>query len=99
MRVAIGGITKRMESGGNMKIGAYQIGRYHAIIKKSYEDGSHDYETSFSDQADLMESVYAIKSCIGTLVGTATDNPKVLVDMAVIRGKENIENELGGAST
>lgn len=79
-----------------MKVGTYQIGRYHAIIKKFYEDGSHDYETSFSDQADLMESVYAIKSCIGTLVGTATDNPKVLTNMTIIRGKENIENELRG---
>ena len=40
-----------------MKVGAFQIGRYHAIIKKSYADGSADYETSFSDEADLMESV------------------------------------------
>lgn len=30
-----------------MKVGAFQIGRYHAIIKKSYADGSADYETSF----------------------------------------------------
>lgn len=81
-----------------MKVGNYQIGRYHAIIKKTYEDGSIDYETSFTDQADLMESVSAIRHCIGKLVGTATDNPKVLVDMAVIRGKENIEKELGGKS-
>ena len=44
-----------------MKVGAFQIGRYHAIIKKSYADGSADYETSFSDEADLMESVYCIK--------------------------------------
>lgn len=73
-----------------MKVGNYQIGRYPAIIKKNYEDGSFDYETSFTDQADFMESESAIKYCIGKLVGTATDNPKVLVDMAVIRGKENI---------
>lgn len=79
-----------------MKVGNYQIGRYHAIIKKTYEDGSIDYETSFTDQADLMESVSAIRHCIGELVGTATSNPKVLVDMAVIRGKENIIKELGG---
>jgi antitoxin component YwqK of YwqJK toxin-antitoxin module len=79
-----------------MKVGKYQIGRYHAIIKKTYENGSVDYETSFTDQADLMESVSAIRHCIGKLVGTATDNPQVLVDMAVIRGKENIEKELGG---
>lgn len=78
-----------------MKVGKYQIGRYHAIIKKVYEDGSVDYETSFTDRADLMESVYAIRSCVGNLVGTITDNPKVLKDMSVIRGKEEIIKELG----
>ena len=30
-----------------MKVGAFQIGRYHAIIKKSYADGSADYENVF----------------------------------------------------
>ena len=55
-----------------MKVGAFQIGRYHAIIKKSYADGSADYETSFSDEADLMESVYCIKLCVGKMVGLAT---------------------------
>lgn len=77
-----------------MKVGKFQIGRYHAIIKKEYEDGSVDYETSFSDIDDLMESVYAIRAGIGELVGTATDNPRVLTDMSVIRGKENIIKEL-----
>ena len=77
-----------------MKVGKFQIGRYHAIIKKEYEDGSVDYETRFSDQADLMESVHAIRLCIGELVGTATKNPKVLKNMSVIRGKENIIKEL-----
>ncbi len=37
-----------------MKVGEFQIGRYHAIIRKNYADGSVDYETSFSDQADFM---------------------------------------------
>jgi len=77
-----------------MKVGKYQIGRFHAIIKKIYEDGSIDYETQFSDNADLMESVYAIRQCIGELVGIATDNPKILSAMSVIRGKENIIKEL-----
>ncbi len=61
-----------------MKVGAFQIGRYHAIIKKSYADGSADYETSFSDEADLMESVYCIKLCVGKMVGLATDTRKSL---------------------
>ena len=39
-----------------MKVGEFQIGRYHAIIRKNYADGSVDYETSFSDQADLTLS-------------------------------------------
>lgn len=77
-----------------MKVGKYQIGRYHAIIKKEYEDGSIDYETSFSDAEDLQKSVYAINKCIGHICGTATDNPKVLTGMSVIRGKENIIKEL-----
>lgn len=77
-----------------MKIGKYQIGRYHAIIKKEYEDGTFDYETSFSDENDLCQSVFAIKNCIGKTVGIATDNPKILVACSVIRGKENITQEL-----
>ncbi len=77
-----------------MKIGNYKIGKYHAIIKSFYEDGSHDYETDFTSQADLLESVHAIKSCIGTMVGIATDNPQVLKDMVVIRGIEEIKKEL-----
>ena len=31
-----------------MKVGKFQIGRYHAIIRKSYADGSVDYETSLT---------------------------------------------------
>lgn len=77
-----------------VKIGKYKIGRYHAIIKKTYEDGTIDYETSFSDKNDLYKSVFAIESCIGKLIGIATDNPKVLTDMTVIIGKEKIINEL-----
>lgn len=77
-----------------MRIGKYQIGRYHAIIKKIYEDGSVDYETSFSSESDLLQSVYAIQRCIGKMVGIATDEPKVLIDMVVIRGKEYIIKEL-----
>ena len=79
-----------------MKVGAFQIGRYHAIIKKSYADGSVDYEMSFSDHADLMESVYCIQLCIGKQVGLATDTPKVLTGVQVIRGKQEIIRELEG---
>mgnify|MGYP007128732210 CR=1 FL=1 len=50
----------------------------------------------FSDEADLMESVYCIKLCVGKMVGLATDTPKVLADVQVIRGKENIVRELEG---
>ena len=79
-----------------MKVGAFQIGRYHAIIKKSYADGSADYETFVSDDADLRGSVNCIKLCVGKMVGLATDTPKVLADVQVIRGKENIVRELEG---
>lgn len=84
----------KRENGGRMKIGNYQIGRYHAIIKKVYEDGSVSYETSFSDACDLMESVHAMELCVGKKVGIATDNPKKLVRYSVIRGKNNIMEEL-----
>lgn len=77
-----------------MKVGKYQIGRYHAIIKNTYEDGSVDYETSFSSNADIMESVMAIRQCIGDLTGIATNNPQILKSCIVIRGKENIIKEL-----
>lgn len=77
-----------------MKIGKYQIGCYHAIIKKTYEGGVVLYETSFSDEADLMESVYCINQNIGKLCGTATDNPMILKTVEVIRGTEAITKEL-----
>lgn len=84
----------KRENGGNMKVGNYQIGRYRAIIKKEYEDGSADYETSFSDACDLMESIHAIELCIGKKVGVATDNARVLVGYKIIRGANNIKEEL-----
>ena len=75
-----------------MQIGSYKIGRYHSIIKKTYTDGSIDYETSFSCRSDLAESVTALRRCIGDKVGT--DNPKTLAKVEVISGKENIIKEL-----
>lgn len=77
-----------------MKVGKYQIGRFHAIIRKEYADGSVDYETSFTDIEDFNESYYCILKCIGKEVGIAADNPKVLTYACVIRGKEEIEKEL-----
>ena len=79
-----------------MKVGKFQIGRYHANLRPTNADGSVDYETSFSDHADLMESVYCLRLCIGKMVGIATDTPKVLTGVQVIRGKENIVRELEG---
>lgn len=77
-----------------MKVGQYQIGRYHAIIKKMYADNSVLYETRFSDEDDLQQSVYAIASCVGKLTGIATSNPQTLTGYEVIRGKEAIIKEL-----
>lgn len=79
-----------------MKVGEFQIGRYHAIIRKNYADGSVDYETSFSDQADLMESVYCLRLCIGKMVGLATDTPKVLTGVQVVRGEREYCPGTGG---
>ncbi len=71
-----------------MKIGKYQIGRYNGIIKKFYEDGSFDYETSYTSELDISESIFAIENCIGNVVGIATVNPKILVNIDVIRTKK-----------
>lgn len=78
-----------------MKIGDYQVGRYHAIIKKVYEDGSVDYETSFSDRNDFYESMSALLYCRNKKVGLGSDNPQVLKKVIAIRGKEKIIRELG----
>ena len=43
-----------------------------------------------------MESVYCLRLCIGKMVGLATDTPKVLTGVQVVRGKENIVRELEG---
>lgn len=77
-----------------MQVGEYKIGRYHAIIKKLYEDGSIEYETRFNDEADLQESLFAMERCKGKLVGIATDSPKILKDYEAIRGKDAIIAEL-----
>lgn len=79
-----------------MRVGSYQIGRYHGILRKDYEDGTHDYETRFTDEADIYESLRAVKSCVGKTVGTATEQPRVLTGVSLIRGKEAIEKELLG---
>lgn len=79
-----------------MKVGNYQIGRYHGIIKKTYEDGSVDYETSFLDSSDISESYHCLRLCVGELCGTATDNPQILKGVELIRGKDNIIKELEG---
>lgn len=80
-----------------MQVGNYKIGRYHAILKKYYADGTHDYETDFYSAEDIANSYGAIVHYIGQKIGLATDNPRVLTGVDVIRGKENIIAELGNA--
>lgn len=48
-----------------MMVHGYKVGRYPAIIRKRYEDGTVNYETDFSSDADLIESVNALIACIG----------------------------------
>lgn len=73
-----------------------KIGRYHAIIKKMYTDGSYDYEIDFCSRADLIETVAALNRCIGKTVGIATDTPRVLAGYQVIRGLAAINREIYG---
>lgn len=81
-----------------MMVQGYKVGRYPAIIRKRYEDGTVNYETDFSSDADLIESVNALIACIGQMCGMATDHPAVLKTLEVIYGKERIEMELKIAS-
>lgn len=77
-----------------MKVNGYQIGRYHGILRKDYSDNTHDYETSFSDEADIYCSIRALTLCIGNEIGIATDEPKTLVKVSMFRGRADIEQEL-----
>ena len=76
-----------------MKIGKYKLGRYHAIIEKQMEDSTAMYETDFSSEKDLQESVRAITYCIANKVvcGAATDNPMKIIGMKIYRGREAID--------
>lgn len=76
----------------------YKIGRYPAVIRKRYVDGTVEYETDFSSDIDLLESVNALIACIGQLCGVATDRPAVLQTLEIIYGKDRIETELKIAS-
>lgn len=81
-----------------MTLYGYRIGRYPAIIRKRYADGAVEYETDFSSDIDLLESVNALIACIGQLCGVATDYPAVLQTIEIIYGKDRIEMELKIAS-
>ena len=83
-----------MDLSREREVGMMKVGKYHGIIKKTYEDGSIEYETSFSDSSDLAESYHCLRLCIGEMVGLATDNPRVLTAVERIIGKENIIKEL-----
>ena len=76
-----------------MTIGTYKI-KYPAILKKEYEDGSIEYETAFNDDTDVMMSLYALQKCVNYITGTATDNPRLLIKVSRIDGKEAIIKEL-----
>lgn len=81
-----------------MMVHGYKVGRYPAIIRKRYEDGVTEYETDFSSDVDLIESVNALIACIGQMCGMETDHPAVLKTLEVVHGKERIEAELKIAS-
>lgn len=81
-----------------MMVHGFEVGRYPAIIRKRYEDGMTEYETDFSSDADLIESVNALIACIGHLCGVATAHPAVLKTIEIIYGQERIEMELKIAS-
>lgn len=81
-----------------MMVYGYKIGSYPAVIRKRYADGTVEYETDFSSDIDLLESVNALIACIGQLCGVATDRPAVLQTLEIIYGKDRIETELKIAS-
>lgn len=81
-----------------MLVHGYKVGRYPAIIRKHFEDGTVLYETDFESGADLIESVNALVAGIGHLCGLATDHTAVLKTIEIIYGRDRIENELKIAS-
>ena len=44
-----------------MKVGKYQIGRFHAIIRKEYADGSVDY---WQDCRDVQKKYVTISTVL-----------------------------------
>lgn len=48
-----------------MQVGHYRIGSFPGIIKKTYEDGSIDYETNFSSKKDFLMSYGTYLECLG----------------------------------
>lgn len=75
----------------------YKLGKYPAIIRKDYEDCTWDYETNFCDKRDIFDSMFALKACVGNMIGIFTDNPRVLVKVSMICGKDAIMAELYGS--
>lgn len=77
-----------------MQIGKYKLGRHKAIIEDKWEDNSFTYETDFSSESDLQESVSAIRYCIINKLECnriGLDNPMKILSMKVYRGQEAIE--------
>ncbi len=79
-----------------MKIGKYTIGKFPAIIKKTYLPRSLnriEYETNFEDINDIFESMYVLKDCIGD-VYTIDGQMYELIHVEMIYGTQNIKKEL-----
>ncbi|RFZ75568.1 hypothetical protein DS742_28310 [Lacrimispora amygdalina] len=74
-----------------MQIGNYKLGRYHAIIEKTWEDATCTYETDFISKADLQESISAIRYCLINGIKCGMDNHMKMIGMKVYKGKEAVE--------
>ena len=76
-----------------MKIGKYKLGRLHAIIEKKMENNSFLYETDFTSEKDLQQSINAITHFVnsGEKVGIISGNPMKIISVKVYRGTEAIE--------
>lgn len=78
-----------------IKIGRYELGRYHAIVKTGYSDGTFSYDTFFRSRKDLKYFISNHRKHLLELVFiNDSDFPVTMTSISVIRGKGNIFAEL-----
>lgn len=78
-----------------MKIGKYEIGRYHAIVKTGYSDGTFSYSTFFRSRKDLYNFISNHrKSLLDVIFFNDSGSAATMISISIIYGKDKILAEL-----